>query len=261
MKLQQKLFTAIILLYSAFSFAQTDSLDFKDGLFLPEKKYTLEDINTRITKVYSNNVLADSTKEETVLQTVNITGKISQKDSIFPVSIKYLRFDKFPFLQNMEIKGYGKPLKMPIFTEVSAPSMKLSQEESDGIIKQMSDFLNAAKLPSKKIKIGDSLSINFVYDIPMEGQGNLHVKMDINFVLKEIKKDKAYFDVTRTQKLENPTISGGEKASGTAVYDIANYTFLSINIEGNLIFINKDSERVVKINSAENHTVTVEDNP
>ena len=257
MKAQQKLFTAIILLYSAFSFAQTDSLDFKDGVFLPEKKYTLENIiNTRISKVYSGNTLADSTKKEIALQAVITTGKISQKDSIFPISMKYLRNNVYPFLQNIEIKGYGKPLKTTTFTEVSAPSMKLSQEESDGIIKQMSDFLNAAKLPSKKIKIGDSLSITSTLDFPAGG----HLKIDSDFVLKEIKEGKAYFDVTRTQKLENPTISGGEKASGTAVYDIANYTFLSINIEGNLIFINKNNQSVVKINSTESQTVTVEDN-
>ena len=91
MQLQQKFFTAIILLCSAFSFAQTNSLDFKDGFFfLPEKKYTTEDINVTITKVYSGNTLADSTKEEAVLQFVVTTGKISKKDNIFPISIKYL---------------------------------------------------------------------------------------------------------------------------------------------------------------------------
>jgi len=260
MKLQQKLFTAVILLCSASSFAQTDSLDFKDGFFfLPEKKYTTEDINTRISKVYSGNTLVDSTKEETVLQMVITTGKISQKDGDFPVSIKNLRCDQFPFVQNMEIKGYSKPLETPVFTEVSIPSMVLDQETSDFVIKKMLNFSKSMELPSKKIKTGDTLSITYIYNMP-EGQG--HSKMDINFILKEIKEGKAYFDVTRTQKLEDsPDISGGEKASGKAVYDIANHILLSMNIESNLIFTNKNSERVVKITGTERHTTIIEDNP
>ena len=259
MKAQQKLFTLFILLYSAFSFAQTDSLDFKGGfLLLPEKKYTLEDINTIIVKIYSDNALLDSVKKETVLQRVATTRRISKKDSIFPVSVKYLRSDENPFLQNAEVKGYCKLLKMPIFTEVFISSMKLSKKESDDFMIKMSNFFNEVELPSKKIKTGDTLSIVRTTDASTGG----HLKIDINFVLKEIKEGKAYFNITSTEKLENSTgISGGGTGSGTAVYDIVNHIFLSINTDRDRIFVNKNSQDMVKARDNRIQTIVVEDNP
>jgi len=265
MKLQQKFFTAILLLCSAFSFAQTDSLDFKDGLFLPGKKYTMEGITTlMITKVYSNNAQTDSTKKETVLQMVITSGKISQKDSLFPISMKYLRFDELPFLQNAEIKGYCKPLKMPVFTEISIPSIKLNQEQSNDLINKMNDphemlnlLNNMQILPSKKIKIGDTISVVHPTNFP----AGRYSKVVTDYVLREIKDGKAYFNVTRTQTTENlpNNITGEGTGSGKAVYDIANHAFLSVNIDGEAIYTYTDG--MIKMHVTVSQTTVVEDDP
>jgi len=220
----------------------------------------MEKINTIIAKAYSNNALIDSTKEETVSQCVVTSGKISQKDSIFPVSMKSLRLDELPCcVEDMEIKGYCKPLKTPVFTEIYVPSMKLSQEESDDILKRMSNLLmkNMGQ-QSKKLKIGDTLSITRTFDDPTEGLS----KVDTDYVLREIKDGKAYFNIRTTLTAEISPMTGGGIGSGTAVYDIANYTFLSDNIFIETIFTYTDENSliVMKINADTSQTVAVEDN-
>jgi len=257
MKPQQKLFTAIILLCSVFSLAQTDSLDFRgDSPFLPEKKYTVEDI--LIIKLYSDNALLDSVKKETVMQRVATTGRISKKDSLFPVSVKYLRSDENPFLQNAEVKGYCKPLKKPVFTEVFISSIKLSKKESDDFMKKMSKLFNGVELPSKKMKTGDTFSIARTTDALTGG----HTKMEANYILKEIKDGKAYFNITYTEKLENSTdASGGGTGNGTAVYDIANYTFVSRNVDIETVYTYEKSQDVMKMSITIRQTTVMEDNP
>lgn len=101
---------------------------------------------------------------------------------------------------------------------------KVSQQMRTVLKTTLESVQQAIKFPEKPMKVGETFTSEIPMTIPMEGMNPISVKIDIEYLLTEIKEGKAFFDIKQTVGLdmsqEQLNIIASGTGAGTAQFDI-----------------------------------------
>src|SRR5690606_20842380 len=126
-----------------------------------------------------------------------------------PLTISYDKMETVLKMEGREIKQPDKLAGLKIKGHI-AENGKISVDEIEGSTSQeikssiertISQILNSVQFPSKPMKIGDT----FIQEVPMvipAGENSMNMLIKVNYTLKEVKGDQAFFDYTQSIDLD-----------------------------------------------------------
>lgn len=159
------------------------------------------------------------------------TGKT--KDNVTPISMSIKTdSDKIANLapEGMQLYGTVKPNQAPVFDSINAPGM---EENLKAIIfATMKSTLSQLYIPAKKVKVGESFTVDTPLKIPA-GPIEIEFKTTTTYTLKKVEGKKAFFDlkfvVTLDDEIKGSTMKGSGTGTGNLVYDVTNNYITSMN--------------------------------
>lgn len=170
-----------------------------------------------------------------------ITDKLSDTDT-FPVSVTIEDPENLK-LNGMKLKGFCKSGEQPVIQSIDSDSLQLGKEQEKNIISAIQGLLQQTKFPNKKIKIGDSFSVNTPVSYWMENI-TVDAKQKSTYLLEKVKKNKAYFIVTQNyavkMRYNNSEFSGTGIGTGKLIYDIKNQQNIYEKSSGEIEIRSKD---------------------
>jgi len=92
---------------------------------------------------------------------------------------------------------------------------KVSQQMRNVLKTTLESVQQAIKFPEKPMKVGESFNSEIPMTIPMEGMNPISVKINMEYLLTEIKNGKAFFDIKQTVGLDISQEQLNVVASGT----------------------------------------------
>lgn len=237
--------TLLILLTSVICFAQKTGQVVLKYQYLPNKKYTIQSINTTVMNMDLKGVETVGTVKinPTTMQSnlsmemiANITTGGANPNKDIPFTISY---DKS--ILNMEMNG--KKMDQPASTlanvkitgwikdgnKLQADSIIGMSKKDETTKKIMSEMINKIqqniKFPERPIKVGDTFNMVMPFKMPMQNVGNINMDIITNYFLKEIKEGKAYLDIKQIISMnlniaDKQDMKATGNGTGTVIYDI-----------------------------------------
>ena len=233
----------LLILISISSWAQ-ESVTFKTK-FKPNKKYKTQLKTTSQTEIEfeADKEIMDRFKSqgielpmimesETNMSTSIVTHDLDENGG-FPATMSYGKIISKTTINGEEaieekpysgIKILGKYDTDNKFKVDSILGKNISQQMRTTLIATLENIQQAIKFPEKPLKIGDKFSSEVPMSIPMQGMNPISIKIDIEYLLTEIKGGKAFFDLKQTVTLDtsqeqvNVIVNG--TGTGTSEYDI-----------------------------------------
>ena len=92
---------------------------------------------------------------------------------------------------------------------------KVSQQMRNVLKTTLESVQQAIEFPEKPMKVGESFNSEIPMTIPMEGMNPISVKINMEYLLTEIKNGKAFFDIKQTVGLDISQEQLNVVASGT----------------------------------------------
>jgi hypothetical protein len=239
----KKITIVLLILISMTSCAQ-ESVLFKTE-FKPNKKYKTQLKTTSYTEIefIADQEIIDRiknqgiklpmiTESETNMSTDIITRELDENGE-FSATMEYGKIISTTTI-NGETSTKEKPYSgMKILGKYDIENkFKVDTIIGDKVSEQMRTVLKttlenvqqAVKFPEKPMKVGDTFKSEIPMTIPMEGMNPIYIKINMEYLLKEIKENKAFFDLKQTVSLDisqdqlNVTASG--TGTGTSKYNI-----------------------------------------
>lgn len=211
--------------------------------FLPNKTYKMQMTTTAESLTTIENG-ADTFKKSngvnTPIKSVNMqmiaTSTVTNnldKDGNIPATLSYDKFEskaningkliqRSNPLLGLKIKGkYNQDAQLQVDTVIG---VKLSVEQNKILEVVLKSMQSAIKFPTTPMKIGDVFKSSVPMKIPMQGMPPISINIVSSYILKEIKGDKAFFDMDlsveynmKQSKLEMSAIGNG---TGKVEFDI-----------------------------------------
>ena len=101
---------------------------------------------------------------------------------------------------------------------------KVSQQMRNVLKTTLESVQQSIKFPEKPIKVGETFNSEIPMKIPMEGMNPISVKINMEYLLTEIKDGKAFFDIKQTVGLdmsqEQLNVIASGTGTGTSEFDI-----------------------------------------
>lgn len=164
-----------------------------------------------------------------------IAGKFDD-ESFFPVKVEYKRTLKDDRGEELSINAtiHGKCLKdqQPVFDIVIAEG--LDKKYKLTLLETWKNTFSQLSFSGNKIKIGEQISTESPYSIPMEGS-EIEMTVQTTYKLISIKDGIADFDIsqkyTMIPKLLDNSFKGTVKGEGHMIYDISNRIALNYTLK------------------------------
>jgi hypothetical protein len=233
----------LLILISVTSYAQ-ENVIFKTK-FKPNKKYKTQLKSTShseiefiadqeiMDRIKSKGIELPMIMESETNMATDIITKNLDKNGEFPGTIEYGKMisktiisgktttEEKPY-SGMKILGkYDIHNKFKVDTIIGD---KISQQMRNVLKTTLESVQQAIKFPEKPITVGESFSSEIPMTIPMEGMNPIAVKINMEYLLIEIKNGKAFFDIKQTLGLdmsqEQLNIIASGTGTGTSEFDI-----------------------------------------
>ncbi len=239
----KKLTFVLLILISITSCAQ-ESVTFKTK-FKPNKIYKTQLKTTSHTEIefIADQEIMDRiksqgielpmiTESETNMAT-DITTQNLDENGEFPATMEYGKMistttisgktttEEKPY-SGMKILGkYDIENKFKVDTIIGD---KVSQQMKNVLKTTLESVQQAIKFPEKLMKVGETFNSEIPMTIPMEGMNPISVKINMEYLLIEIKNGKAFFDIKQTVGLdmsqEQLNVIASGTGTGTSEFDI-----------------------------------------
>jgi hypothetical protein len=239
-----KILTLVLLILTSVTSYAQESILFKIK-FKPNKKYKTQ------TKTTSHTIV-DFIADQEIIDRIKAKGielpMITQSESNMPSEIvtheleengefsATLQYGKIistttingetttkekPF-SGMKILGkYDVENKFKVDTIIGD---KVTQQMRNTLKTTFESLQQTIKFPEKPMKIGDTFDSEIPMTIPMEGMNPIYVKINMEYLLKEIKGNKAIFDLKQNISLdmnqEQVNVIASGNGNGTSEYNI-----------------------------------------
>ncbi|WP_339608263.1 hypothetical protein [uncultured Roseivirga sp.] len=280
----KKLTFVLLILTSMASWAQ-ESVVFKTK-FKPNKKYKTQVKTTSYTEIefIADQEIMDRlksqgvelpiiTESETNMSTDIITHELD-KNGEFTATMEYGKM-----ISNTTINGKTTTEEKPYsgmkilgkydvdnkFKVDSIIGEKVSQQMRTVLKTTLESVQQAIKFPEKPMKVGETFTSEIPMTIPMEGMNPISVKIDIEYLLTEIKEGKAFFNIKQTVGLdmsqEQLNIIASGTGAGTAQFDIKENFLTKYQSELSMsmtIKINEKMTMKMKSTTTSEHNVVIE---
>jgi hypothetical protein len=230
-----KKITFILLILISITSCAQENVVFKTK-FKPNKKYKTQLKTTSHTEIefIADKEIIDRiksqgielpmiTESETNMSTDIITQNLD-KNGEFPATMEYGKIiskttisgktttEEKPY-SGMKILGkYDSENKFKVDTIIGD---KVSQQMRNILNTTLESVQQTIKFPEKTMKVGDKFNSEIPMRIPMEGMNPISVKINMEYLLTEIKNRKAYFDIKQTLGLDMSQEQLNIIASGT----------------------------------------------
>jgi hypothetical protein len=230
-----KKITFILLILISITSCAQENVVFKTK-FKPNKKYKTQLKTTSHTEIefIADKEIIDRiksqgielpmiTESETNMSTDIITQNLD-KNGEFPATMEYGKIiskttisgktttEEKPY-SGMKILGkYDSENKFKVDTIIGD---KVSQQMRNILNTTLESVQQTIKFPEKTMKVGDKFNSEIPMTIPMEGMNPISVKINMEYLLTEIKNRKAYFDIKQTLGLDMSQEQLNIIASGT----------------------------------------------
>jgi hypothetical protein len=230
-----KKITFILLILISITSCAQENVVFKTK-FKPNKKYKTQLKTTSHTEIefIADKEIIDRiksqgielpmiTESETNMSTDIITQNLD-KNGEFPATMEYGKIiskttisgktttEEKPY-SGMKILGkYDSENKFKVDTIIGD---KVSQQMRNILNTTLESVQQTIKFPQKTMKVGDKFNSEIPMTIPMEGMNPISVKINMEYLLTEIKNRKAYFDIKQTLGLDMSQEQLNIIASGT----------------------------------------------
>jgi hypothetical protein len=230
-----KKITFILLILISITSCAQENVVFKTK-FKPNKKYKTQLKTTSRTEIefIADKEIIDRiksqgielpmiTESETNMSTDIITQNLD-KNGEFPATMEYGKIiskttisgktttEEKPY-SGMKILGkYDSENKFKVDTIIGD---KVSQQMRNILNTTLESVQQTIKFPEKTMKVGDKFNSEIPMRIPMEGMNPISVKINMEYLLTEIKNRKAYFDIKQTLGLDMSQEQLNIIASGT----------------------------------------------
>jgi hypothetical protein len=224
-----------------------------DGLIFkvqynPETKYsqTIEQISHYDMKYSGSEEFLRKLKDKGV-QNPTITDKVSMIESVlktgkstegtnFPLTIEFVKTTssdgKKEIPDGTLIYGHGSIGNMP--TLDSIVSNGLDEGVKKTLLQAMQSIFSQLSFPEKKIKVGESFSIESPLSIPIAGV-TIEMEITTNYKLLSITNEIADFDVSQVFTMKSTITNYNFKATGSGkgklLYDVSNNCNLKYQID------------------------------
>lgn len=172
------------------------------------------------------------TESETNMATDIITQNLDENGE-FPATMEYGKMistttisgktttEEKPY-SGMKILGkYDIENKFKVDTIIGD---KVSKQMRNVLKTTLESVQQAIKFPVKPMKVGETFKSEIPMTIPMEGMNPISVKINMEYLLTEIKGNKAFFDIKQTVGLdmsqEQINVIASGTGTGTSEFDI-----------------------------------------
>lgn len=163
------------------------------------------------------------------------TGKLDD-ESFFPLKVEYVRTLNNDGEKELPVKAtiHGKCLsdQPPVFDMAVAEG--LEKKYKMALLESWQNTFSQLSFSGEKIKIGEQLSTESPYSIPMEGSA-IEMIVQTNYKLVSVKDGVADFDITQqytmNPRLMDNSFKGTVKGEGHLVYDISNRIALNYTLK------------------------------
>ncbi|WP_338813318.1 hypothetical protein V9L05_18350 [Bernardetia sp. Wsw4-3y2] len=170
------------------------------GIELPminESEMNME-TNTFTQSLDENGELAATVEYGKMISTTTIGGKTTTEEKPY---------------SGMKILGkYDIESKFKVDTIIGD---KVSQQMRDVLKTTLESIQQTINFPEKPMKVGETFNNEIPMTIPMEGMNPISVKINMEYLLTEIKDGKAFFDIKQTIGLDMSQEQLNVIASGT----------------------------------------------
>lgn len=239
-----KILTFIFLIFSSLTNHAQESITFKAKIN-PNRTYKTQlntssysEININadqeiIDRFESQGVKLPMIMEDETNMTTELVTLQTDKNGEFPAKMTYNKWVSTTTL-NGETTTKEKPYSGTIisgkydvenkFKIDTIIGDKVSDKMRSTLKSILENIQQTIAFPEKPMKIGDNFKSEMPMTIPMEGMNPIYLKISVEYLLKEIKGNKAIFDIKQTVGLDmnqeqvNVVATGG--GNGTSEYDI-----------------------------------------
>jgi hypothetical protein len=240
------------LLFCAFASHSQDSLIFKVQ-YNPETNYaqtmeqtTHSNIKYSGSEEFLQNIKAKGiqnptiTNKKSTIETLFKTGKLTNKAN-FPLTIEFTKTTSSDGKQEIPngtlIYGHGSINTMPSLDSIV--SNGLEEELKQVVLQTMQSTFSQLSFPEKRVKVGDSFSIDSPLSIPIAG-ATLDMTITTDYKLLSITNGIANLDISQVYTMKttitDQTIQGTGTGNGKLLYDTVKNYYLNyqINTEMNM---------------------------
>lgn len=211
------------------------------------------------------------TTNETTMSSVATTKKTDQKGNT-PVTIVFEKMSSKMTVQGKTInnenpyqgiKILGKYDNDQQFILDSIVGGKLTEELKKTMTTMSESIQKVIKFPEKPMKVGETFRSETPLSLPIPGTTTMSAKIEINYLLTEIKGNKAYFDVNQTISMNNKQSEMVADGTGTGkmVYDIKDQFITSYKAQLPMEMTTTRNGKVgmkLKMSTSTAQTVTIE---
>lgn len=254
--------------------------------FQPNKEYDTQIITTSYSEVdfIADSLILDKITAKGIVLPMIMDTKSSintktftdnfDKNGRLPATIEYGKMisektingekteEEKPY-SGMKILGqYGIDNKFSVDTIIGN---KITKEMREILVSTFKSIQQDVNFPKQPIKIGENFTNEIPLTIPMAGMNPIYVKIHIEYLLKEIKDNKAIFDLKQTVNLdmsqEQVNLVATGSGSGISEYDISEnyitklYSVLPMNLT---IVINEKITAKIKSETTTDMMITIE---
>lgn len=169
-------------------------------------------------------------------QSIAVTTKTGaqREDKIIPVTITYDKMSATQSIGGQETVQDTNPFANTVIEGTTKGDWKISIDTIRGelndamktSLRQVIDNLQGnINFPTKELKIGDSFDQELPMNLPIP-EAQMRMKLVVKYILKEIKNNKALFDLKETINMDMDTDQGASKGTGagtgtgTLIFDI-----------------------------------------
>ena len=213
------------------------------------------------------------TTSETTMSSLATTGKTDKNGNI-PVTMVFEKMASNMTVQGKTItnenpykgaKILGKYENGQKFIIDSTVGGNVTEELKRSMQAMMESAQNAIKFPEKPMKVGETFKSDAPLKLPIPGMQSGSAKMEIDYLLTEIKGNKAFFDVTQKISMNMSNEKAQLKATGTGtgkmVYDIKDQFITTYKADMPMEMTSKMNEKMamnMKMSMSTEQTVTIE---
>jgi hypothetical protein len=236
--------TIVLLILISITSCAQESVVFKIK-FKPNKKYKTQLKTTSHTEIefIADQEIIDRIKSKGIelpMITESVTNMATDiitqnldKNGEFPATMEYGKMislttisgktttEEKPY-SGMKILGkYDIENKFKVYTIIGD---KVSQQMRNVLKTTLESVQQAIKFPKKPMSVGETFNSEIPMTIPIEGMNPISVKINMEYLLTEIKGEKAFFDIKQTIGLdmnqEQLNVIASGTGTGTSEFDI-----------------------------------------
>ncbi|RYM34649.1 hypothetical protein ERX46_04545 [Brumimicrobium glaciale] len=233
----------LLILISFTNFAQESVLF--EIQYKPNKNYITKTTTTSLSEVdfVADEEIIKALKDNGIDMPMIVNSEVKISSNIFTDNINEngetpATMNYGEMISTNTINGETKTEKLPLsgskitgkydkdfmFHVDSIHGENISVETKRNLITTIESVQQSIKFPEQPMKVGDTFKSEVPMSIPIDGMNPVLINISIEYYLKEIKEEKAFFDIVQTVGLdmsrEQFNMSAKGTGSGSAIFDI-----------------------------------------